>query len=174
MDQQNNQNVQQNQAQKTNTQNNRNQIDRQKPRNIDKRPPQDRSSNPDKARADRNPAGERVQGGHNFRIQSDAANGQKPRDQRAPNKPENNQPARNQQPQPAGQNQNTQQAYVANNQNRYARGNAVKNIPQADVAGRNIKAKRIETVEDIQADIERIDKDIQFEIKQIRAVKLGL
>lgn len=34
--------------------------------------------------------------------------------------------------------------------------------------------KRIETLEDIQAEIERIDKDIQFEIKQIRAVKLSV
>jgi len=32
----------------------------------------------------------------------------------------------------------------------------------------------VETIEDIIADIERIEKDIQFEIKQIRTIKLGL
>ncbi|NLU53595.1 MAG: hypothetical protein GXX10_12130 [Clostridiaceae bacterium] len=36
------------------------------------------------------------------------------------------------------------------------------------------KANRVETIEDIMADIERVEKDIQFEIKQIRAIKLGL
>lgn len=56
---------------------------------------------------------------------------------------------------------------------RYGR-NASKNSRRNDILGRSITAKRIETVEDIQADIERIDKDIQFEIKQIKAVKLGL
>lgn len=39
---------------------------------------------------------------------------------------------------------------------------------------RNIRTRQFETVEDIQADIERIDKDIQFEIKQISTIKLGL
>ena len=34
--------------------------------------------------------------------------------------------------------------------------------------------KREETLEDIQADIERVEKDIQFEIKQIQTVILGL
>lgn len=34
--------------------------------------------------------------------------------------------------------------------------------------------KREETVEDIKMDIDKLEKDIQFEIKQIRSVKLGL
>lgn len=34
--------------------------------------------------------------------------------------------------------------------------------------------KREETVEDIQMDIEKLEKDIQFEVKQIRSTKLGL
>lgn len=34
--------------------------------------------------------------------------------------------------------------------------------------------KREETIEDIQMDIEKLEKDIQFEIKQIRSTKLGL
>lgn len=56
---------------------------------------------------------------------------------------------------------------------RYGR-NASRNSGHNEILGRSIKTKRIETVEDIQADIERIDKDIQFEIKQIKAVKLGI
>ncbi len=52
--------------------------------------------------------------------------------------------------------------------------NVSRNSSSNDILGRSITTKRIETVEDIQADIERIDKDIQFEIKQIKAVKLGL
>ncbi|NLM75782.1 MAG: hypothetical protein GX187_06795 [Clostridiaceae bacterium] len=39
---------------------------------------------------------------------------------------------------------------------------------------RHIRASHIETVEDIIADIERVEKEIQFEIKQIRTIKLGL
>lgn len=44
----------------------------------------------------------------------------------------------------------------------------------SEVLGKHTQAKRTETLEDIKADIERIDKEIQFEIKQIKAVKLGL
>jgi hypothetical protein len=44
----------------------------------------------------------------------------------------------------------------------------------SEILGKSIAAKRNETVEDIQADIERIEKDIQFEIKQIKAIKLGI
>lgn len=57
--------------------------------------------------------------------------------------------------------------------NRYGR-NLLKNSPHNEIMGKHAPIKRVETVEDIQADIERIDKDIQFEIKQIKAVKLGL
>jgi hypothetical protein len=34
--------------------------------------------------------------------------------------------------------------------------------------------KREESVDDIKIDIEKLEKDIQFEVKQIRSVKLGL
>ncbi|NLG89570.1 MAG: hypothetical protein GX494_10265 [Clostridiaceae bacterium] len=34
--------------------------------------------------------------------------------------------------------------------------------------------KREESIDDIKLDIEKIEKDIQFEIKQIRSIKLGL
>lgn len=37
-----------------------------------------------------------------------------------------------------------------------------------------LNVKREETVEDIRIDIERLEKEIQFEIKQIKAVSLGL
>jgi hypothetical protein len=50
----------------------------------------------------------------------------------------------------------------------------VHNALHGDLTARHIKPKRIETVEDIKADTERIEKDIQFEIKQIRSAKLGL
>jgi len=39
---------------------------------------------------------------------------------------------------------------------------------------RSARTKREETLDDIRADIEQIEKDIQFEIKQIRSIKLGL
>jgi hypothetical protein len=35
-------------------------------------------------------------------------------------------------------------------------------------------AKSEESIDDIKLDIEKIEKDIQFEIKQIRSIKLGL
>lgn len=56
---------------------------------------------------------------------------------------------------------------------RYGR-NASRGNNHCEVLGKGITSKRIETVEDIQADIERIEKDIQFEIKQIKAIKLGI
>jgi len=34
--------------------------------------------------------------------------------------------------------------------------------------------KRDESVDDIKMDIDKIEKDIQFEMKQIRSIKLGL
>ncbi len=34
--------------------------------------------------------------------------------------------------------------------------------------------RREETVDDIKMDIEKLEKDIQFEIKHIRSIKLGL
>lgn len=56
---------------------------------------------------------------------------------------------------------------------RYGR-NTSRSSNHSEILGKSITTKRIETVEDIQADIERIDKDIQFEIKQIKAIKLGI
>lgn len=41
-------------------------------------------------------------------------------------------------------------------------------------AARIITPKREETIDDIKMDIEKLEKDIQFEIKQIQSVKLGL
>lgn len=41
-------------------------------------------------------------------------------------------------------------------------------------AARIVTPKREETIDDIKMDIEKLEKDIQFEIKQIRSVRLGL
>lgn len=49
-----------------------------------------------------------------------------------------------------------------------------KNTIHCEVLGKQPQTRRIETLDDIKADIERIDKEIQFEIKQIKAVRLGL
>ena len=57
-------------------------------------------------------------------------------------------------------------------QNRFPRSNPP--TPFHESYNRTIKAKREETAEDIQADVERVEKDIQFEIKQIKSIKLGL
>ncbi len=46
--------------------------------------------------------------------------------------------------------------------------------PHYDHLNRQVRTKREETVEDIKADVEQIEKDIQFEIRQIRSIKLGL
>ena len=63
---------------------------------------------------------------------------------------------------------------VASGKNsRYGR-NATRSTNPSDILVKSITTKRIETIEDIQADIERIDKEIQFEIKQIKAIKLGI
>lgn len=56
---------------------------------------------------------------------------------------------------------------------RYGR-NATRSTNPSEILAKSIATKRIETIEDIQADIERIDKEIQFEIKQIKAIKLGI
>ncbi len=48
----------------------------------------------------------------------------------------------------------------------------LRSRPIIDVA--KVIKKRVETLEDISADIERIDSDIQFEIKQIQTTQLGL
>ena len=41
-------------------------------------------------------------------------------------------------------------------------------------AARIVSPKREENVDDIKMDIEKLEKDIQFEIKQIQSIKLGL
>jgi len=46
--------------------------------------------------------------------------------------------------------------------------------PHHDHLNRPMRTKREETLDDIKADIEQIEKDIQFEIRQIRSIKLGL
>jgi|GEM_PF-1266904 len=56
---------------------------------------------------------------------------------------------------------------------RYGR-NGTRSTNPSEILAKSITTKRIETIEDIQADIERIDKEIQFEIKQIKAIKLGI
>ncbi|ANW99848.1 hypothetical protein CSTERTH_12810 [Thermoclostridium stercorarium subsp. thermolacticum DSM 2910] len=47
-------------------------------------------------------------------------------------------------------------------------------ISSEQVAARISNPKREETIEDIRMDIEKLEKEIQFEIKQIRSTKLGL
>lgn len=42
------------------------------------------------------------------------------------------------------------------------------------VVSRIANPRREETIEDIRMDIEKLEKEIQFEIKQIRSIKLGL
>lgn len=42
------------------------------------------------------------------------------------------------------------------------------------IVSRIANPKREETIEDIKMDIEKLEKEIQFEIKQIRSIKLGL
>lgn len=46
--------------------------------------------------------------------------------------------------------------------------------PHYESVNRPVRTKREETIEDIRADIEQLEKDIQFEIRQIRSIKLGL
>ncbi|HHY65572.1 MAG TPA: hypothetical protein GX501_11060 [Clostridiaceae bacterium] len=72
------------------------------------------------------------------------------------------------QAQPAKQNQNM----PAGGSNRFR--NQPRGSVHNDAAGKHTQVKRVETIEDIKADIERIDKEIQFEIKQIRSIRLGL
>lgn len=43
-----------------------------------------------------------------------------------------------------------------------------------NLVARITNPKREESVDDIKMDIEKLEKDIQFEVKQIRSVKLGL
>lgn len=57
-------------------------------------------------------------------------------------------------------------------QNKFARSNPPK--PLHEPYNKVIKVKREDSVEDIQADVERVEKDIQFEIKQVKSIKLGL
>ncbi len=172
--QQNNQqrNQQNNSQQRFNNQNSRPQSDRN--RSQDRRGQQDRNSNQDRSRLDKNHAGEKGINPNNdrTRAQSDSKYPQKPKEQKAVDRPRSEQAGKTQsQPNKSQASQN--HGAGSNNNNRYAR-NPLHNVTLGDTAARHIIPKRIETVEDIQADIERVEKDIQFEIKQIRAVKLGL
>jgi hypothetical protein len=57
---------------------------------------------------------------------------------------------------------------------RHGRFSRKNNRSHYDHLNRSIRAKREETVDDIRADIDQLEKDIQFEIKQIKSIKLGL
>jgi len=90
------------------------------------------------------------------------------------------------------ENKKTQQNFSANNQNKQAQrpvnnmGNnqAFRNQGMRDNRPRNIhhdyakfdktKIKEIETVEDISEDILRIEKEIELEVREISALKMGM
>lgn len=100
------------------------------------------------------------------RVQSESSYPKKNREQRIPDR-------NNEKGQSAAQ-YNTNAAYAnGDNSNRYMKSNS-NTVKTGDLSSKVIKTRHIETVEDIQADIERVEKDIQLEIKQIRAIKLGL
>lgn len=96
--------------------------------------------------------------------QKDNRYAQKNRDQKSPERPKENASAARSQQSTGGAS-----GYGANHQNK-----SMKSAHHGESMSRPIKTKRIETLEDIKADIERVEKDIQLEIKQIRAIKLGL
>lgn len=166
----NTQGNQQNHPPKTNSYNSRPQPDRNRTNNQERRPFQDKNAGSDRFRGDRNKIGDKsIQ--DKAKNQNDLKYNQKPREQKSNDRAKPEYPVKAQQSAHAantGSNNNT-----ANSQNRFSK-NITNNSGHMDSVVKNIKPKRIETVEDIQADIERIDKDIQFEIKQIKAVKLGL
>ncbi len=134
-----------------------------KPGQDNRNPNRDRNNRPN----DRNQGTERTQMSSNDRNrgQKDSRYPQKPRDQKGGERPKENAPA-----QRVPQSSSTVPGHGSNNQNR-----PMRTPPHhGESLIKQIKPKRIETVEDIQADIERVEKDIQLEIKQIRAIKLGL
>lgn len=56
----------------------------------------------------------------------------------------------------------------------YARDSFRQNRIPHGSASRPIRARLEETVDDIKADVARIEKEIDLEIKEIRSLKLGL
>lgn len=165
------QNNSQNQPQKANNQNIRSQSERSRSNNQDRRPSQDGNQNHERNRSnDRNQAGERNQLSKNDRTrgQIDSKYAHKSREQRGSEQAKDSQPIKYQPNQPS-----SAHSINNNNQSRYTKS-PFHNAIHGDSAAKYIKPVRIETVEDIQADLERVEKDIQFEIKQIRAVKLSL
>jgi hypothetical protein len=104
--------------------------------------------------SDRNRYNDKYRNAHNAQAQS------KPKEQRTPDK------------QAPEQNREKPDQRFSQHGGRFGRNSQSR--AYNDVFNRSIKPKREETIEDIQADIERVEKDIQFEIKQIRSIKLGL
>jgi hypothetical protein len=158
--------------QNPNTQNNQphNQANTAHAGGQDQRNESNRAMHQQKSNQDRKPGQDNRNGGRDKnnrpndrnRGQKDNRYPQKTRDQKTNERPKDNAPA-----QRAQQNANNAPSHGANHQNRPS-----KSAHHGE--SRQIKAKRVETLEDIKADIERVEKDIQLEIKQIRAIKLGL
>ncbi len=180
MDQNPNTNTQSNNNQKVNFQNNRGRADNRYS-GRDRRDAHEKNHSSEMNRGVKAKSGDRVPGQDRIKSQDDARYTQKNREQKgvervsidskqqprvksavAPNPTQNVQPTKQGLNVPAG-----------SGNNRYGR-NQARNSSHNEIVGKHAPIKRVETVEDIQADIERIDKDIQFEIKQIKAVKLGL
>lgn len=159
------QNNSQNQPQRANNHMGRPQENRSRFNNQDKKITQDKNQNYGSNRSnDRNQATERSQV-----SQDDRSRGQnpKPKDRSGLDRTkENSQPARYQ--------QNLSGSGIHNNNQNRLNKNPLRNTVHGDLGTRHIKPQIIETVEDIQADAESVEKEIQFEIKQIRATKLGL
>lgn len=78
----------------------------------------------------------------------------------------------------APKNNKTQKDGLRTNFKKSSRNEFQKKSPQRynseSVVSRIANPKREETIEDIKMDIEKLEKEIQFEIKQIRSTKLGL
>lgn len=142
----------QGQQQKSNNQNARFQPERGKPNFSDKRTRYDK--NRERRPNDRNQAAAQNQGSPNQNAENDC------------HKPHNSK-----YPQKAREQKGTEWS-KENTQNRHKRN--FHSSGRGELPSHYIKTARDETVEDIIADTERIEKDIQFEIKQIRAVKLSL
>ncbi|NLN64304.1 MAG: hypothetical protein GX144_02635, partial [Clostridiaceae bacterium] len=70
-------------------------------------------------------------------------------------------------------NNNSRSNYNRSSRNEHHRKSKQRYNTESLVA-RIANPKREESVDDIRMDIEKLEKDIQFEIKQIRSIKLGL
>lgn len=175
-----NPNTQNNSNQKANFQNNRGRSDSRNS-GKDRRDTHEKNQNSEINRGVKAKPVDKMPGQDRIKGQDDARYTQKNREQKGVERISidgKHQP-RTKNTVPQNQTQNVpspkqgQNISVGGGNNRYGR-NVVKNSSHNEIMGKHAPIRRIETVEDIQADIERIDKDIQFEIKQIKAVKLGL